>query len=102
MKITNNLNSVTGGSGVDNTGRPGRKSSSDANSGTAGDSVQISALSSSLQAIEQRFSMTPVVDVAHVSEIKQAIANGQFKVDAGKVADRLLKTAQELIQAHQP
>ena len=61
----------------------------------------VSSVSSSLQAIEKGFAETPVVDTARVDEIKQAIANGHFKVDAGKVADRLLQTVQELIHAHQ-
>ena len=68
-------------------------------SGSAG-SVQLSTLSSSLQAIEKGFAQTPVVNSAHIDEIKQAIASGHFTVDASKVADRLLKSAQELIQAH--
>ena len=62
--------------------------------------MQLSSLSSHLQAIEKGFADTPIVDTARVAEIKQAIANGHFKVDADKVADRLLKTVQELILAH--
>ena len=40
-----------------------------------------------------------VVDVARVSNIKQAITEGRFEVNADVVADRLLETARELIVA---
>ncbi len=100
MKINSSLGSVAGGSAVDDAGRTSRKTATTTSSSTTGDSVQLSPLSSSLQSIEQGFSSTPVVDPAHVAAIKQAIASGQFKVDAGKVADRLLQTAQDLIMAH--
>ena len=53
-----------------------------------------------LQAIEQGFADTPVVNTARVAELKQAISNGHFKVDAEKVADRLLTTVRDLILAH--
>jgi negative regulator of flagellin synthesis FlgM len=100
MKIDNNLKSILGGPGVEDSARASKKSVSDLPAASSGDRVQLSTVSSSLQAIEKGFAETPVVDSARVEEIKQAIASGHFKVDAGKVADRLLQTVQELIYAH--
>lgn len=40
-----------------------------------------------------------VVDQAKVAEVKQAISEGSFKVNPDVVADRLLETVKELIQA---
>ncbi len=37
-------------------------------------------------------------DAGRVMEIKQAIAEGRFKVNADVVADRLLETVKELLQ----
>lgn len=100
MKIdNNNLKSIVGGPTVDETSRPAKKTPGETPSVTS-TTVELSSVSSSLQAIEQGFADTPVVNAAQVSEIKQAIANGQFKVNADKVADRLLQTVQDLLHAH--
>lgn len=101
MKIDNSLKSVLGGASFEDTGRVAKKTAADDASATPGaDRVDVSSLASSLQAIEKGFADTPVVDRARVDELKQAIANGHFTVDASKVADRLLKTVQELLSAH--
>jgi negative regulator of flagellin synthesis FlgM len=63
--------------------------------------VQLSALSSQLQAIESHMADTPVVDGARVSEIRQAIAEGRFKVNPDVVADHLLQTARDLLRLRQ-
>lgn len=39
------------------------------------------------------------VDSARVAEIKQAIAEGRFKIDAGAIADSLISTARDLINS---
>ena len=62
--------------------------------------VQLSALSARMQEIESRLESTPVVDTARVGEIKQAIANGQFKVNPEAVTDKLIDTVRELIQSN--
>jgi negative regulator of flagellin synthesis FlgM len=99
MKIDNSLKSILGGPSLEDSGRPARKSASEP-AAVASDRVELSTVSTSLQAIEKGFAETPVVDHARVDEIKQAIASGHFKVNADKVADRLLQTVQELIHAH--
>ena len=100
MKIDNSFKTLTTSAIPDETKRPAGKAASGAGSAPRADSVQISPLSAHLQAIEQGFADTPIVDSARVAELKQAISDGHFKVDAGKVADRLLSTVQELIRAH--
>ena len=66
-----------------------------------GDSVQLSPLAAQMQAIEAGMANTPVVDAAHVAAIKQAIADGLFKVNPDVVADQLLATARELLRSRQ-
>lgn len=39
------------------------------------------------------------VNAAKVQEIRQAIADGRFQINAGAIADRLIESARELIQA---
>jgi negative regulator of flagellin synthesis FlgM len=99
MKIDNSLKTITTGAIPEEPGAVAKKPAADAPAAPA-DSVQLSSLSTHLQAIEKGFADTPIVDSARVTEIKQAIADGHFKVDANKVADRLLKTVQDLILAH--
>ena len=103
MKIDNSIKTVTsdqvGASGA-RAGKGATGSSSASGSGQ-GDSVQLSPLSSQLQAIEGSMADTPAVDSARVAEIKQAIAEGRFKVNPDVVADHLLQTARELLLSRQ-
>ncbi|MGE5490922.1 MAG: flagellar biosynthesis anti-sigma factor FlgM [Actinomycetota bacterium] len=62
-------------------------------SATGSDEVKLSALAGELQAGDAK----PPVDSARVAEIKQAIAEGRFSINAGAIADRLLDTARELV-----
>lgn len=59
--------------------------------------VQLSSLSASLQKAETVIAQTPVVDKQRVEEIKQAIANGDFKIDAGRIADGLISSVREML-----
>lgn len=100
MKIDNSLKSV-GPTGSDN-----RTGSTDKANGDKaqqpGVSVELSGLSGQLKALESRIATVDVVDTAKVSEIKQAISEGRFKVNPDVIADRLLQTVQELIRAYKP
>lgn len=43
--------------------------------------------------------MTAPLDIGRIEEIKRAIAEGQFKINSGAIADRLLDSARELLGA---
>jgi negative regulator of flagellin synthesis FlgM len=98
MKIDSSIKSVSTGAVSGGGSKPGREAGSAANSG-AGDRVELSPLSAQLQAIESSMAGTPVVDSARVAEIRQAIAEGRFKVNPDVVADHLLQTARELLRS---
>jgi len=57
--------------------------------------VQLSGLSAQLQSSGEA---TPF-DAVRVSEIKQAIAEGRFTINAGAIADRLITSARELVDS---
>ncbi len=63
--------------------------------GVSADQVNIQSQSSQLLALEQQMADISVIDTAKVEAIKNAIAQGQFNVDAERVADRLLEVARE-------
>lgn len=62
---------------------------------SSGDDVQVSGAAAQLLAAddEQTF------DSTRVSEIKQAITEGRFTINAGAIADRLISSARELVAA---
>jgi negative regulator of flagellin synthesis FlgM len=64
---------------------------------TGGDSgrVQLSDLSSRLTQLETQFPQSSF-DAAKVSEVRNAIAEGRYQVNASVVADKLLASAAQL------
>lgn len=65
----------------------------------AGAQVELSSLSSRLKEAEAVLANVPVVDASRVAEIKQAISEGRFEVDAGKVADGLIQAVKQMLSA---
>ncbi len=58
-------------------------------------SIQLSEFSAQLQPSDG----TSVFDAARVSQIKQAISDGKFQINANAIADRLISSARELVNA---
>ncbi|MGE5465790.1 MAG: flagellar biosynthesis anti-sigma factor FlgM [Ignavibacteria bacterium] len=68
------------------------------NATPSGAEVSLSPLSSKLQEIQASASAdVDVVDTQRVSEIKQAIAEGRFKVNPERIADGLLASVREML-----
>lgn len=61
-----------------------------------GEKVQLSDLASRLNQLESQFSQADF-DVEKVEEVRAAIAEGRFKVNADAVADKLLASVAELL-----
>lgn len=61
--------------------------------------VALSPLSSRLQEIESAMATTPVADSGRVNAIRQAISQGSFQVDAGKIADGLITSVRQMLAA---
>ena len=60
------------------------------NSATQGDRVTLTNTASRLKDIEQQLSNASSIDSARVAEVQSAISNGEYKVDADRVADKML------------
>jgi negative regulator of flagellin synthesis FlgM len=62
----------------------------------AGDSVSLTETAARLQVLENRLKDDPGVDSKRVEALRQAIADGSYRVDPQRVADRLLAFEQAL------
>ncbi len=61
--------------------------------------VELSNLSATLSRADAAIASTPVVDRARVDEIRQAISEGRFQVNAERIADGLIDSARQMIDA---
>lgn len=100
MKIDGNLRSIQSGQVSEGQTRGAKASTAGAQAGSSGGPrVELSPLGSQLAGIEASLADVPVVDSQRVEEIKLAISEGRFKVNPDVIADKLLETVRELIQA---
>ncbi len=97
MKIDNSvkgLNTPVGGSDTrprtDKSATPGQSAAPGASA-----QVNISALSS--LGVDSVLANAPVTNPEKIAEIKQAIADGRFTVNADKIADGLLDSVRQLL-----
>jgi negative regulator of flagellin synthesis FlgM len=98
MKIDNSVGSVGGLPSSEPRPRPAKNSNASAASG-AESTVELSSLAGRMQEIEAALANVPVIDSGRVAEIKQAITEGRFQVDAGKVADGLIDSVRQMLDA---
>lgn len=63
----------------------------------AGNAGTTEAKLSGLQGLSSALATSPVVDADRVAEIKQAIAEGRFQVNAERIADGLLQSVREML-----
>jgi negative regulator of flagellin synthesis FlgM len=90
----NNSPSVTSGvrgnTASGNTEKAGEASEASVRSTSSGETVHLSQEAQQLQKISDKLRDQPTVNSARVAELKQAIADGSYQVDAGRVASKLL------------
>lgn len=97
MKIDNSIKSVGVSSGETRTRSV--QGTGVGNAAGAGEKVELSSFSTSMQQAEAALAEVPVVDQSKVDEIKQAMSDGLFKVDAEKVADGLIESVRQMLDA---
>ncbi|CAE6953325.1 COG2747 Negative regulator of flagellin synthesis (anti-sigma28 factor) [Vibrio sp. B1REV9] len=60
------------------------------------DAVSLSQQGKAVSKLQQDMAASPAYDTAKVAAIKEAIANGSYKVDPEKLADNIIKFENEL------
>ena len=86
------------GNKVDEAGTSNKVSKEDAaaekaprNPATAGDTVNLTSDAKLLERLDKTLASLPAVDSARVAEIKAAIENGDYEIDAEAIADAMIK-----------
>ena len=69
----------------------GEASVASASTSQSGDTVTLTDSARSLQKIEEAVAKAPVVNASKVAAVKQAVNSGTYKIDAGRVADKMLQ-----------
>ena len=67
-----------------------KQNSQSENSVSADDRVTLTNTASRLKDIEQKLNNASSVDDVHVAEVQSAISNGEYTVDANRIADKML------------
>ena len=97
MNITDALQKNIGIAGDNGDAEAPRKSETAPATTSGQGNVTLSPLSAQLQSLEANVAMDNVYDADKVEAIKLAISNGEFHIDAGKIADGLINTVQDLL-----
>lgn len=94
MKIDSTLKNVVG---LQPKSRAGKAKASDTGKSQAGvqDNVDLTAQANLMRSLESSLADLPDTDIGKVEEVRQAIAEGRFKVDEEVVAEKLVEDTME-------
>lgn len=98
MKIDDSLNGIAAVRGRTTRKAKDGASAPAAGPGTAGDSVDITATSARLNQFEEELGRLDNGNAGKVEAVRQAIADGSFRVDEEAVADALVQNTMELLR----
>lgn len=95
MKIDNSIKGTPGAVTSSATRQPALGKSPAAPDSPASSQVRLSSLTS--LGVDKVLADAPVTDANKIAEIKQAIADGRFTVNADKIADGLLDSVRQML-----
>lgn len=94
MKIDSTLKNVAGVQAKPKAGK-GKASETGKSQTGVQDNVDLTAQASLMRSLESSLADLPDTDVGKVEEVRQAIAEGRFKVDEEVVAEKLVEETME-------
>jgi len=62
----------------------------------SGDTVELTSSAKLLERLEKTLAGLPEVDRAQVDAVKAQIENGEYKIDAGKISEAMMRLDQEI------
>jgi len=68
----------------------------DAGAVSKGDTVELTSHAKLLERLDKTLASLPAVDDARVAEVKAAIENGEYEIDADAIADAMLRFERSL------
>jgi len=71
-------------------------SSSESQSSSTGDTVTVSSAARHMADLQQAVNDVPDIDTNRVAAVQQALGSGHYKIDAGKIADRMIQLEGDL------
>jgi len=71
-------------------------SSSENQPSSTSDTVTVSATARHMADLQQAVNNVPDVDTNRVAAVHQALSSGQYKINAGKIADRIIQLESDL------
>jgi len=86
--ITNNT--ANGNAGAQKTGASAKPEAAGTSGAGTEDSVELSQAAKLITELETKIASASGVDTAKVADIKQAIADGSYSVDANSIASKML------------
>ncbi|MDJ0941699.1 MAG: flagellar biosynthesis anti-sigma factor FlgM [Woeseiaceae bacterium] len=88
-KLGNKVDESTGTGRVSND--QGAPKSADNRAASASDTVELTSRAQLLERLEKSLDTLPAVDSQRVAEIKAAIENGDYEIDATAIADAMIR-----------
>ncbi len=101
MKIDSALHSAASVQSKTVKSKSSRNGSKTATTALPGDNVELTSASSRMSELEAQLADLPATDAGKVAVIRQAIADGTFKVDEEAVADALVQETVEQLRHKQ-
>jgi negative regulator of flagellin synthesis FlgM len=97
MKIDNSVKGLTSPVGGNEARQRADKATTAGQSAESGASAQVKISALSSLGVDSVLANAPVTNPEKIAEIKQAIADGRFTVNADKIADGLLDSVRQLL-----
>lgn len=63
---------------------------------STGDTVELTSKAKLLERLEKSLASIPDVDASRVAEVRKQIENGEYQIDADKIAESMLRLDREL------